>query len=348
MTTSTEPARLRDRADLQTWVRRGCALIVAAVAAYSSYEHQQEFALRGGADPTSAALWPLSVDGLLLLATVGLVKPGHQSRRMRIAVWSAFLGCIAVSLAANIAAVPRLVWQPVLVAGWPPVALLLAVELLAHRSRSRHTDTAPGTPETARAAAAVERDGETAAETGTETGQVRTLAEVSPTTGQPGEPTAQEIMWQYYVREQACGRTPTGAELDRAASTNNYGRTVLRQWREQGRIPSVNGDQRVGVCRDRPTPCHPTWPGRHHPPAPSIGPARAVRRLPGGLTGHTNAVHAVDSDPGQAPSQRWRPMSSPGNTVTTWQARGAAARPIIQNGHLWHDKCHPPTRLANS
>jgi hypothetical protein len=46
------------RADLDMWVRRGCALIVAAVAAYASYEHQREFALRGGADPTSAALWP--------------------------------------------------------------------------------------------------------------------------------------------------------------------------------------------------------------------------------------------------------------------------------------------------
>ena len=108
MTASTEPARSRDRADLETWIRRGCALIVAAVAAYSSYEHQRHFAVEGGADPANAGLWPLSVDGLLLLATVGLLKPGHQSRRMRVAVWSAFLGCIAVSLAANIAAAPRL------------------------------------------------------------------------------------------------------------------------------------------------------------------------------------------------------------------------------------------------
>lgn len=37
-------------------------------------------------------------------------------------------------MAANIAAAPVLAWKPVLVAGWPPVALLLAVELLAHRS----------------------------------------------------------------------------------------------------------------------------------------------------------------------------------------------------------------------
>src|SRR5262245_27626966 len=118
MTASAEPVSPRDRADLETWVRRGCALMVAAVAAYSSYEHQRGFALDNGADPTNAGLWPLSVDGLLLLATVGLLKPGHQTRRMRAAVWSAFLGCIAVSLAANIAAAPRLAWQPVLVAGW--------------------------------------------------------------------------------------------------------------------------------------------------------------------------------------------------------------------------------------
>lgn len=39
-----------------------------------------------------------------------------------------------VSLAANIAAAPALTWKPVLVAGWPPVALLLPVELLAHHA----------------------------------------------------------------------------------------------------------------------------------------------------------------------------------------------------------------------
>jgi hypothetical protein len=143
MTASTEPVQRRDRADLETWVRRGCTLIVAAVAAYSSYEHQRGFALRFGADATNAMLWPLSVDGLLLLATVGLLKPGQRTRRTRVAVWSAFLGCIAVSLAANIAAAPRLAWQPVLVAGglrWPccwPLNYWLTVPALAAPRRNR-------------------------------------------------------------------------------------------------------------------------------------------------------------------------------------------------------------------
>ncbi len=110
-----------EQPDLDAWLRRGCALVVAGVAAYASYVHQRHFALQGGADAVSASLWPLSVDGLLLLATVGLLKPsGHGGRRAQYAVWLAFLLGIAVSLAANVAA--ALAWKPVLVAGWPPPA----------------------------------------------------------------------------------------------------------------------------------------------------------------------------------------------------------------------------------
>lgn len=131
------------RAD--AWVRPLCALVVAGVAAYASYVHQREFALQGGADRVSASLWPLSVDGLLLLSTVGLLKPSDgYTRRARGAMWSAFLLGIMVSLAANIAAAPILAWKPVLVAGWPPVALLLSVELLAHRPPRTIGETAGG------------------------------------------------------------------------------------------------------------------------------------------------------------------------------------------------------------
>ncbi|MGP4089234.1 DUF2637 domain-containing protein [Streptomyces sp. KR55] len=133
--------RRREFADLDSWLRRICALVVAGVAAYASYIHQRKFALQGGADSVSAAIWPLSVDGLLLLATVGpLKRPDRESRRRRYVVWLAFLLGIAVSLVANIAAAPYLAWQPVLVAGWPPVALLLSVELLVHRPAEQTGD----------------------------------------------------------------------------------------------------------------------------------------------------------------------------------------------------------------
>jgi hypothetical protein len=204
------------------WLRRCGTLMVAGVAAYSSYEHQRHFAATGGADPAGAKLWPLSVDGLLLLASIGLLRTGpHASRRTRTVLWTAFVLGIAVSLAANIAAAPALGWQPVLVAGWPPVALLLAVELLAD-----HATPAPASSTTSPAPPAHP------------TPRGRTLA-AAPTSHQAGAVaarTAEQRMWAHYQHERAAGRTPTGADLDRIAGTNNYGRAVLTRWRRTGRI----------------------------------------------------------------------------------------------------------------
>ncbi|MFE4968965.1 DUF2637 domain-containing protein [Streptomyces sp. NPDC056660] len=73
---------------------------------------------RGGAGRARAWLWPLSVDGLLLLSTLGLLKQeSGVVRRAKWAVWAAFLLGNAVSLAANVARAPRLEWGSVLVAG---------------------------------------------------------------------------------------------------------------------------------------------------------------------------------------------------------------------------------------
>jgi len=241
---TAETSRPRHR-DHQLWLQRGCALIVAGVAAYGSYQHQREFALHGGADPVSAAMWPLSVDGLLLLATVGLLKSGHQApRRARLVIWLSFLLGIAVSLAANIAAAPTLAWQSVLVAGWPPVALLLAAELLTHHPRPR--DQIETEPAAANQQPHRETVNQTSTETGNETSKDTEPAVTASAAAKPGKPSAEHIMWEHYSREQAHGRTPTGAELDRVAGTNNYGRTVLRRWRQQNRIPLTNPGQRNG------------------------------------------------------------------------------------------------------
>lgn len=187
---------------LDVWSRRVGALVVAAVAAYASYQHQRAFALHGGADATSAGLWPLSVDGLLLLSTAGLLKANDlTSSRIRVVSWLAFGLGIGVSLAANIASAPTLAWRPVLVAGWPPIALLLAVELLAHGRRRQSRGETDDTVED---------------ESDTET----TLASVRDDVERPREQKAEEIMWTHFQRELAAGRAPTGAELDRVAGTN--------------------------------------------------------------------------------------------------------------------------------
>lgn len=165
------------------------------------------------------------VDGLLTMATVELWKTGrgrHDGGRW--AAWLAFALGICLSLRANIAAAPELSVSAVAVAASPPLALLLAVELL-NRALKRHR-------------------AETASETGPESGEmadignervrVVRLAMVAERSRPSVEPTAEQRMWAYYVTEQAKGRTPTGAELDRIAGTNNYGRRVLRRWRERG------------------------------------------------------------------------------------------------------------------
>ena len=47
-------------------------------------------------------------------------------------------------------------------------------------------------------------------------------------------------MWDHYERTVAAGLpAPTGADLDKVARTNNYGRAVLRKWRRKGRTPEV-------------------------------------------------------------------------------------------------------------
>ncbi len=51
-------------------VQCGCAALVALGAAYASYRHGRDFALQFEADHTTAAIWLLIVDSLLLIVTV--------------------------------------------------------------------------------------------------------------------------------------------------------------------------------------------------------------------------------------------------------------------------------------
>jgi hypothetical protein len=215
---------------VDVWSRRLGALVVAGVAAYASYQHQLGFALAGGADLTTARVWPLSVDGLLVLSTAGLLREGRRtSIRARYTLRAAFAAGIIVSLAANIATAPSMTWAPILVAGWPPVALLLAVELLGHRrlreSAGRDGVANPsGDNETG-------PEPESRPETLATSEKVITLAE-----SRLSRRTAEQVMWEHYQHTLAAGRpAPTGAELDQIARTNNYGRAVLRKWQRKGR-----------------------------------------------------------------------------------------------------------------
>jgi len=55
-------------------------VIVAGVAAVASYRHMKALALEYGEDSLTASTLPLSVDGLALVASIGLVVLAHQRR----------------------------------------------------------------------------------------------------------------------------------------------------------------------------------------------------------------------------------------------------------------------------
>ncbi|SNQ49187.1 conserved membrane hypothetical protein [Frankia canadensis] len=115
--------------------------IVAAVAAFASYRHMRAVALEHGEDAMTSAVLPLSVDGLIVAASMTMLADRRAGRgRGGLSYLMLALGACA-SLAANMLhAEPSLAAR--IIAGWPPLALLGSYELLM---RQIHPDAAPRT-----------------------------------------------------------------------------------------------------------------------------------------------------------------------------------------------------------
>ena len=108
-------------------------LLVAAVAAVVSYAHMQEVAERAG-EQWRAWLLPLSVDGLVVAASMGLLTRRRAGRPGGRLAWCALLGGVGASLAANVAAADPTATARV-VAAWPALAFAVAFELLLQQRR---------------------------------------------------------------------------------------------------------------------------------------------------------------------------------------------------------------------
>lgn len=109
-------------------------LAVGGVAAYVSYGHIYDVAVLAHQPLALAAVLPFSVDGLMLIASLAMAEDKANGRKPR--PWARFgfwLGAV-VSIAANVAST----WvhfgpEPLAlaVAGWAPIALLVAVEVVS-------------------------------------------------------------------------------------------------------------------------------------------------------------------------------------------------------------------------
>ena len=118
------------------WVRVvtvAAVLLVAAVAAVISYAHMREVAARAG-EGWRALLLPLSVDGLVVAASMVLLTRRRVGMTGGWLPWWALLGGVGASLAANVAAAEPTATARV-VAAWPALAFAVAFELLLQQRR---------------------------------------------------------------------------------------------------------------------------------------------------------------------------------------------------------------------
>ncbi len=120
------------------WVRRTTTagvLVVAVVAALGSYEHMRTLGVEVG-EGWRAGLLPFSVDGLGVVAAMTMLVRRWAGQPVGLLAWTALVLSLGVSLAANVAAAEPTV-EARLWAAWPPVGLLMAIELLMQQIKAR-------------------------------------------------------------------------------------------------------------------------------------------------------------------------------------------------------------------
>jgi hypothetical protein len=105
-------------------------VVLAGVAGAISYSHMAELARSHGEVGWRAHAFPISVDGIEVVASLVLLAHRRGGTRAGWLPWAALAAGTAASVAANVAVGAS---DPVgrLVAGWPAVALLVAIKLLS-------------------------------------------------------------------------------------------------------------------------------------------------------------------------------------------------------------------------
>src|SRR5580693_10540562 len=113
------------------WIRRLTAAVVLAVAAFAavvSYSHIYDLGRAHGQDGAAARLLPLSVDGLILAASLVLLHEARNGRDApRLARFMLWLG-IGATIGAHIAFGAGYGLLGALISAWPAVAFVGSVE----------------------------------------------------------------------------------------------------------------------------------------------------------------------------------------------------------------------------
>ncbi len=132
-------------------IRFATAAVVCAVAAFAavvSYAHIYGLGRAHGQDGTAARLLPLSVDGLIVAASLALLHEARNGRGApglaRLMLW---LG-IGATIGANLAYGAGYGLVGALISAWPAVAFIGSVEIAMQQvRRARGPRPAPAAPE---------------------------------------------------------------------------------------------------------------------------------------------------------------------------------------------------------
>lgn len=132
------------------WVRWLTAVVVLAVAAFAaivSYSHIYDLGRAHGQAGTAARLLPLSVDGLILAASLVLLHEARSGRSAPVLARAMLWLGIGATVGANISY--GLPYGPLgaLVSAWPAVAFIGSAEMAFGLARRNRDADAPGAPD---------------------------------------------------------------------------------------------------------------------------------------------------------------------------------------------------------
>ncbi len=230
------------------WTYRGSAagvLVLAAAAFTLSYDALHQLALDSRVRPALAWLWPVVIDGTIVVALLTVLAANRAATRAGYP-WALAGLFSAASVAFNIAHAPD---RPVaqLVFAMAPVALVLTTHLLMQQVGWRRTTpgpTAPAPEQPARSQAAhPHRPGDHPA----------------PDPHRPNreaQPDARSRVRAAYEAQLAAGQTPTGAGLARAAGVSErYGQRLLAEFTaDPTRTGHANGQRPARMASQRHNP----------------------------------------------------------------------------------------------
>jgi hypothetical protein len=233
------------------WTYRSSAtgvLILAGAAFALSYDALHQLALDSRVRPALAWLWPVVIDGTIVVALLTVLAAKRDATRAGYPWTLAGLFSTA-SVAFNIAHAPD---RPVaqLVFAMAPVALVLTTHLLMQQVGWRRATSGPTAPvaeqQAGAEAAQPHRPGDHP-------------APEPPSPAQPAAAGARARVRAAYEAQMQAGQTPTGAGLARAAGVSErYGQRLLAEFTTDPTRPGHPNGNRPAEGH----PAHPDAEGR--------------------------------------------------------------------------------------